>query len=151
MAKFPREHRHTLTKHMADLALGLHDALVAARHLEPSGRAKALLEADIRLDQLRQHLQMAWRWQWLSNGQYEHVSALTDELGRLVGGWRRSQASVRPAPLPTEPQGQFMEAEKKAAPEQGSERGQIPYAPRRQPETGPSRTIPKRAGSTGEP
>ncbi len=95
MAKFPREHRHTLTKHMADLVLLIHDRLVAARHLAAADRARALLEADIGLDQLRQYLQLAWRWSWLNNGQYEHVSGLTDELGRLIGGWRRSLAANR--------------------------------------------------------
>ena len=97
MAKFPREHRHTLTKHMADLVLRVHDRLVAARHLEMADRARALLEADIGLDQLRQYLQLAWRWNWLNNGQYEHVSGLTDELGRLIGGWRRSLTSPHQA------------------------------------------------------
>jgi hypothetical protein len=81
-ARFPREHRHTLTRHVAQLSLGVHDALVAARHHDAAGRAHALRDADIMLDQLRQHLHLAWRLQ--------HVSGLTDELGRLIGGWRRA-------------------------------------------------------------
>lgn len=97
-AKFPREHRHTLARHICDLAMNVHDALVAARHLDAAGRAMALRDADIHLDQLRQYLQLAWRWQWLSQGQYEHVSRLTEELGRLIGGWRRGAAKRRAAP-----------------------------------------------------
>ena len=89
---WPREHRHTLARHTCDLAMGLHDALVAARHLDPATRALALRDADIGLDQLRQYLQLAWRWHWLSDGQYRHVCELTEELGRLVGGWRRAAA-----------------------------------------------------------
>lgn len=103
---------------MAELMMGLHDDLVAARHLDPPGRSQALLEADIGLDQLRQFLQMAWRWQWLSNGQYEHVSGLTDELGRLIGGWRRT-GQAQPT-VPTKPA-----EERRAAPETDSERGPI--------------------------
>jgi hypothetical protein len=90
VAAWPREHRHTLARHTCELAMTLHDALVAARHLDPAGRALALRDADIHLDQLRQYLQLAWQWQWISHGQYRHVSGLTDELGRLVGGWRRA-------------------------------------------------------------
>ena len=90
-ARFPREHRHTLARHVAVLALGIHDALIAARHLDGNHRAAALLDADIQLDQLRQHLHLAWRWHWLSDGQFQHVSGLTEELGRLIGGWRRAR------------------------------------------------------------
>jgi hypothetical protein len=92
VASWPREHRHTLTRHTCDLALTVHDALLAARHLEAGDKFLALRDADIALDQLRQYLQMAWRWQWLSHGQYEHVCTLTEALGRLLGGWRRSTA-----------------------------------------------------------
>lgn len=90
-ARFPHEHRHTLARHVAELSLGVHDALIAARHLDSGARAHALRDADIQLDQLRQYLHLAWRWQWLSNGKFQHVSGLTDELGRLIGGWRRAR------------------------------------------------------------
>lgn len=92
VAKWPREQRHTVTRHVSDLAMQVLDALVAARHLPPAQRASSLREADIRLDQLRQYLQMAWQWGWMAGNQYEHVSRLTVELGRLIGGWRRAVA-----------------------------------------------------------
>jgi hypothetical protein len=92
VATWPRAHRHTITQHTCALAMRVHDALVAARHLDAQCRGDALRDADMALDQLRQYLQLAWHWHWLSDGQYQHVSALTDEVGRLVGGWRRSLA-----------------------------------------------------------
>jgi hypothetical protein len=92
-AHFPREHRHTVTRHVCELTLAVHDLLVAARHLVPPARAQVLCDADISLDQLRQYLHLAWRWQWLNDGQFQHVSGLTDELGKLIGGWRRAGAS----------------------------------------------------------
>ena len=127
LAAFPREHRHTVTDHMAGLVLQLHDALVAARHLEPADRARTLLDADVRLDQLRQYLHMAWHWRWLSNGQYEHVSRQTDELGRLIGGWRRSQGRNpdRGKTAPADAKSEHIAAERRAAPETDSERGPI--------------------------
>jgi 23S rRNA-intervening sequence protein len=91
-AHFPREHRHTVTRHICELTLAVHDLLVAARHLTPPARAQVLCDADISLDQLRQYLHLAWRWQWLNDGQFQHVSGLTDELGKLIGGWRRAGA-----------------------------------------------------------
>ena len=126
LAAFPREHRHTVTDHMAGLVLQLHDALVAARHLEPADRARTLLDADVRLDQLRQYLHMAWHWRWLSNGQYEHVSRQTDELGRLIGGWRRSQGrNPDRGTAATDVTSAHPAARRRAAPEPDSERGPI--------------------------
>ena len=95
-AAWPREQRHGVTQHVVAVALGMHDALIAARHGSPSQRSESLREADIRLDQLRQYLQLAWHWQWMSDGQYQHVCRLTAELGRLIGGWRRKAQSLRP-------------------------------------------------------
>ena len=88
---WPRELRHSLTQHVVVLAMSTHDALIAARHGQPAQRAESLRQADIHLDQLRQYLQLAWQWRWMSDGQYQHASRLTAELGRLIGGWRRSQ------------------------------------------------------------
>ena len=89
LAQCPREHRHGVARHMAELVMRLHDVLVAARHVSANERAGLLLEADITLDQLRQYLHLAWRWHWLSEGQWAHVSELTGHIGRLLGGWRR--------------------------------------------------------------
>ncbi len=97
LAHFPREHRHSVTAHTARLAMRVQDQLIAARHLDAAGRAEALLQADIALDQLRQLLLLAWTWKWLSDGQFRHVSGLTDELGRLIGGWRQ-RAAMRSGP-----------------------------------------------------
>ncbi len=92
VARFPREHRHTVTRHVADLAMQVHDALIAARHLPGPARAAALRDADLRLDQLRQYGLLAHQWRWWSDGQFEHFSRLCEELGRLLGGWRRAVA-----------------------------------------------------------
>ena len=89
LVRFPREHRHTVTQHMAGLAMRTHDALVQARHQRGSARAAALRAADSALDQLRQYGQLAWAWHWWNDGQYQHFSRLCEALGRPLGGWRR--------------------------------------------------------------
>lgn len=38
---------------------------------------------------LRLYLRLAHHWNWLSDGQYQHVSAMVAEIGRLLGGWLR--------------------------------------------------------------
>jgi hypothetical protein len=51
----------------------------------------ALRSADAALGRLRSYLRLAHRWGWLSDGQYAHVSAMVAEIGRLLGGWLRSE------------------------------------------------------------
>lgn len=43
--------------------------------------------ADTALNRLRLYSRLAHHWQWLSEGQYAHVSAQVAEIGRLLGGW----------------------------------------------------------------
>jgi hypothetical protein len=31
-------------------------------------------------------------WRWLNDGQYEHVSTLVSEIGKLLGGWIKQAA-----------------------------------------------------------
>ena len=38
----------------------------------------------------RLYLRLAHRWRWLNDGQYEHVSRLVAEIGRLLGGWLKN-------------------------------------------------------------
>ena len=67
--------------------MDLQEALFTAQSERASGRAAALRRADAALGTLRQYLRLAFRWQWLTPTQYEHVSRMTSEIGRLVGGW----------------------------------------------------------------
>jgi hypothetical protein len=53
-------------------------------------RDKHLRSADAALNKVRLYLRLTHRWRWLSDGQYEHASAMVAEIGRLLGGWRRA-------------------------------------------------------------
>ena len=57
------------------------------RKAKVATRQKHLREADAALNKLRLYLRLAYQWHWLSAGQYQHVSNLVAELGRLLGGW----------------------------------------------------------------
>lgn len=89
--RFPRAYRSTLTQRLMDAALDLQEALVAAQSREGRSRASALRNADVALGRLRIYLRLAHRWRWLSDGQYAHVSGMVAEIGRLLGGWLRSE------------------------------------------------------------
>jgi len=86
---FPRAFRHTVTARLVGAALDLPERLFEAQSRRGERRRDALAEADAALNTLRLYLRLAHRWHWLSDGQYEHVSRMVAEIGRLLGGWIR--------------------------------------------------------------
>lgn len=89
--RFPKPYRHTLTQRTLDAALDLHAALCHAEATRATARRDALEVADAALNRLRAYLKLIFQWQWLSVGQYQHVSRLVAEVGRLLGGWLRRE------------------------------------------------------------
>ncbi len=87
--RFPRAHRFGLGERVVRLALDFQETLIAAGQRRGSGRKTLLEQADAQLAQLRQVLRLSKDLQLLSLGQYEHVSAMLVEIGRLLGGWQK--------------------------------------------------------------
>lgn len=88
---FPRAHRHTLTKRLLDAAFDLRERLEEANQRQ-TRRLERLGEADEALARVRVYVRLAARMGWLTSGQYEHVAAMTAEIGRLLGGWQKVTA-----------------------------------------------------------
>ena len=91
LERFPRAYRSTLTQRLMDAALDLQEALAAAEARAGRSRLSALRDADAALGRLRIFLRLAHRWRWLSDGQYAHAGGMVGEIGRLLGGWLKSE------------------------------------------------------------
>lgn len=89
---FPRAFRFTVTQRLMDAALDTQEALLEAQGQREAGRIAALRKADSALARLKLYLRLAHQWRWLNAGQYEHVSVLVAEIGRLLGGWLKQAA-----------------------------------------------------------
>jgi hypothetical protein len=50
-------------------------------------------DLDAALGRLRLYLRLAHHWHWLNDGQYQHVSSMLAEVGRLLGGWLKQAAA----------------------------------------------------------
>lgn len=74
-----------------DAALDLQEALIAAEARSGRSRPSALRDADAALSRLRIYLRLAHHWRWLSDGQYAHAGGMVGDIGRLLGGWLRSE------------------------------------------------------------
>lgn len=88
--RFPRAQRFVVTKRLQDAALDFQEALYNASAFSGKTRSEKLQHADAHLNKLRLYLRLAFQFGWLSSGQYEHVSQMVAEIGRLLGGWRKS-------------------------------------------------------------
>lgn len=87
---FPKAHRHSFTRRLLDSAFDLRERLEEANLRSGGERLRLLAQADEALARLRTYLRLAARWEWLAPGQYQHVAAMTVEVGKLLGGWKKA-------------------------------------------------------------
>ncbi len=91
--KFPRAYRFTLTQRLLGAALDLQDALIEAEVARGAKRRTALEKADMHLVRIRTYLRLIHQWNWISAGQYQHVSKMVMEIGRMLGGWLKASGN----------------------------------------------------------
>ncbi len=91
--RFPRVYRPTVTQRMMESALDFQEALFEAQGQRGEARQARLQAADAHLNKLRLYLRLAHRWRWLNDGQYQHISVIVAEIGRLLGGWLKQARS----------------------------------------------------------
>jgi len=96
---FPKSQRFVVTRRLQDSALTFQELLIEANALRGSSRGQKLLNADAELVKIRLYLRLCERWKWISSGQYQHASAFVAEIGRLLGGWRKTVTSGSHDPL----------------------------------------------------
>jgi len=85
--RFPAAQRFVMTKRLQDAALDFQETIFLANAHSGRQRLAHLLDADAHLNKLRLYLRLAHQWEWITRGQYEHVSKMVAEIGRLLGGW----------------------------------------------------------------
>jgi hypothetical protein len=87
---WPRPQRFFLARQALDSATQFYRLLLRARKVQGERRCQTLLEADVELETLKALLRLGQERRYMNIGQYEHVSAMLMEIGRQLGGWRRS-------------------------------------------------------------
>lgn len=90
---FPKLYRGTITLRLMNAALDFQESLLEAQGYEHKIRLRHLRRADVQLNKVRLYLRLVHQWGWLSLGQYEHVSRMVAEIGRLLGGWIKQTSS----------------------------------------------------------
>lgn len=80
------------------VTLEFQETLILAQGQQGREQLKSLKLCDMRLTQLRMYLRLIHRWHWLNDGQYEHVSEMVAEIGRLLGGWIKKSGRKKGIP-----------------------------------------------------
>jgi cytosine/adenosine deaminase-related metal-dependent hydrolase len=94
--KFPRQHRFVLAETLQRTALRFQEEILEAGH---GNRPFAeLARADVTLAKLKLYLRLCHDLDLFSRGQYEHVSRMVTEIGRLLGGWSKSLRGAQTGP-----------------------------------------------------
>ncbi len=88
--RFPRAHRFTIGDRLVNHAIDLVETLVAAAYAGPSPRSTLLELANQRINGLRYVLRLSKDLHLLNLESYGHGAELLEEIGRMLGGWRRS-------------------------------------------------------------
>ena len=88
---FPRSQRFVVTQRLQNAALNFQELLIEANAQRGPARSEILRAADAELRKVRLYLRLTQKWDWIKEGQYRHVSAMVAEIGRLLGGWKKSQ------------------------------------------------------------
>lgn len=91
--KFPREQRFVLAQAVQQSALGFQEHLIEAGVGQGRARSRALVEADVELTKLRFYLRLSKDLKLLKLNQYRHAAEMVAEVGRLLGGWRKTAQS----------------------------------------------------------
>ena len=92
--KFPKSQRFLLAERLSGMALDFYDLILDAA-LQPDGQSESLEAADRMLTKIRLYVRLSYDVKCISLGQLEHAARLMDEIGRLIGGWKRKRDKQR--------------------------------------------------------
>ncbi len=88
---FKRIYRSNITQRLVDASLDFQECVYLAQAFNGQIRLRHLRTADAHLNMIRCYLRLLLKWHQLSKGQYEHVSQMVAEMGRLLGGWIKAE------------------------------------------------------------
>ncbi len=97
--RFPKSQRFVMAKRVQDDILDFQAALIfATKRKDPY---PSLCEADAHLELLRHHIRTCVDLQYLTVRQYEYSAGYLVEIGKLLGGWKKSLKARRQPLNPT--------------------------------------------------
>lgn len=92
---FPKSEKYTLAQKIENASLSVLEGVIKSNH--DFDKAASIEATIVELDKLRVFFRLAKDLRFISFAQYEEGAKLIDEIGRLLGGWKK-KSSFRPQP-----------------------------------------------------
>ena len=93
----PKICRQTLGKKIDNSFLELLEAIFISMYLLPQQKYLKLTTAISKLDAVNFFLQLAWENKGINNQRYALLSQNLNEIGRMLGGWKKGLENKTPA------------------------------------------------------
>ena len=90
--KFPRFQKFTLGDRTVNISLDTLDLLIEATYTRQ--RVPLLRKANVQLEKLRFLICLCHDFKLISAKQYAYISNEINEVGKLIGGWIKSQGTA---------------------------------------------------------
>lgn len=93
---FPKTYRRTIGEKIEGYFLELLENIFVSQYLSGENKINRLTVAISKLDGVKFFLQISWENKCLSNEKYTLISTQLDEIGRMLGGWRKGLENKTP-------------------------------------------------------
>lgn len=97
LVNFPKVYRYNLGGKIENYFLSLLENIFISVYLSREKKSNQLSLAILKLDSLKFFLQLAWENKCLSSAKYSALSEQLDEIGRMLGGWKKGLESKTPS------------------------------------------------------
>ncbi|MDP3013723.1 MAG: diversity-generating retroelement protein Avd [Candidatus Subteraquimicrobiales bacterium] len=86
--KFPKHEKFVMCTHIKSCVLDMAREIIRAN--KSRNKKQLLYDVDVKIEELKFLLRLAYDRKYLSHNSYEHSGKLVAEIGRLLGGWIKS-------------------------------------------------------------
>jgi hypothetical protein len=94
---FPKLYRYTLGGKIENSFLEMLEHVFTTIYLPPEQKLITLSRAITKLNSVQFFLQIAWENKCISSKHYTEISADLEEIGRMLGGWKKGLQTKTPA------------------------------------------------------
>ena len=96
LADFPKTYRHTLGGKIDNYFLELLENIFTSLYLSGDRKINRIGISISKLDGVKFFFQLSWENKCLSNERYAMISVQLDEIGKMLGGWRKGLEKKTP-------------------------------------------------------
>lgn len=92
----PKTSRYTLGSKISELFVTCLEIIFSAQYQAGQEKISSIIKVIGKIDLIKFFLQISWEVKILKDSQYLEISQLLDEVGRMLGGWRRQLGQKTP-------------------------------------------------------